>query len=324
MERPGHVKASVIIPAYNAGRWLPETLQSVAIQGYPDTEVIIVDDGSTDNTAGYVAQTWPKYTLIRTENKGVSHARNLGASSATGDFIQFLDADDILVPGKLVRQVQMLVAQPGTDIVYSNWQRLEEKEDGQFILGEKIERTIEEIDTDPEVAFFSSMWGPTGSYLYRREFLRKVGEWKTWLPVVQDARFAWDCARAGARWAHDQHIGVLYRQHRSGSVSTRSKLAFLKDSWANSQDMTRIWSLEGSLQGLRKAAVLKSYHHLARGFFEVDKALFDESWAKLLKLDPKFRPAGTVLPMLTFLFGPHQAERIALCYRRLKCLAGIS
>lgn len=318
------MKVSVIIPSYNARRWLPETLASVAAQNMDGMEVIIVDDGSTDDTAAYVAEEWPQYTLIRTENRGVSHARNLGSATATGDFIQFLDADDLLLPGKLARQVRMLEARPEADIVYCNWQRLAEQADGSFAMAEKIERTIEEVNPDPQLAFFSTMWGPTGSYLYRREFLPRVGEWKAWLPVVQDARFAWDCARAGAKWAHDPQTGVLYRQHRAGSVSTRSRLAFLQDCWANSQDMARIWQAEGSLHGERRKAVLASYHHIARDFFEIDKRRFEEIWAALLELDPHFRPKGALLPVLNSIVGHRNTEFVALCYRRLKRLAGLS
>ena len=311
---------SIIIPAYNAVRWLPETLQSVADQGQPDAEVIIVDDGSTDSTAAYLSKEWPQHQLIRTENQGVSHARNLGLSQATGDVIQFLDADDLLMPGKIASGLQMLAAQPGLDIVYTNWKRYAERADGQFERGELVERKYQDIAQDPELAFFSTMWCPTGAYLYRRSFLEKAGEWKVWLPVVQDARFAWDCARAGARWGHDPRIGVLYRQHRSGSVSTRSRKAFLKDCWANTLDIERIWSSDGRLTGERRQMIVQSCSSLARGFYEFDKSTFEEVYAHLLSLKPDFRPQGNALPFLSSLFGYRNAEGLALCFRRLKRL----
>ncbi|MDB6118650.1 MAG: putative glycosyl transferase [Verrucomicrobiaceae bacterium] len=313
-------QVSIIIPAYNAERWLPETLESVAAQEIADLEVIIVNDGSTDGTAAYVEKQWPQHRLISTANKGVSHARNLGTSLATGEFVQYLDADDLLAPGKLARQISILIAEPEIDVVYSNWQRLIQHENGVFASGEKVERTIGEVDPDPQLAFFSAFWCPTAAYLYRRHFLSKVGEWKEWLPVAQDARFAWDCARAGARWRHDPHIGVLYRQHHTGSVSTRSRLAFLKDCWANTLDIERIWIAEGTFKEGRRAAILGSCENLARAFFELDQALFEEVYAHMIALDPAFRPTGTVLPLLTSLLGYRKAETIALFYRRLKRL----
>ncbi len=318
------MKVSVVIPAYNAERWLPETLESVAAQNMDDMEVIIVDDGSTDGTAAYVERQWPQFKLTRTANQGVSHARNLGTSLATGDFVQHLDADDVLMPGKISRQAQLLAAEPDVDVVYSNWQRLKQRADGEFERGDRVERTIASVNADPQLAFFSTMWCPTGAYLYRREFLSKAGEWKAWLPVVQDARFAWDCARAGARWSHDPHIGVLYRQHREGSISTRSRLAFLKDCWANTRDMEGIWNAEGSLQGERREAVLNTCRSLARSFYEADRILFEEVHAHLLELDPCFRPEGVLFPLLSSLLGYRNAEGIALCCRRLKRRLGKS
>ena len=315
---------SVIIPAYNAERWLPETLQSVAAQNVRDMEVIIVDDGSTDHTAAYVEGQWPQFKLVRTANKGVSHARNLGTSLATGEFVQHLDADDVLTPGKIVREMQMLIAQPDSDVIYSNWQRLMQRTDGSFEHGDKVERTIGQVHSDPQLAFFSTMWCPTGAYLYRREFLRRAGDWKPWLPVVQDARFAWDCARAGARWIHDPHIGVLYRQHRVGSISTRNRLAFLQDCWANTLDIERVWDAECSLHGERREAIFNTCRNLARGLYEVDKPLFEAVYAHLLELDPHFRPEGVILPLLSSLLGYRNAEGLALCCRRAKRLVGIS
>ncbi|MDB6139805.1 MAG: glycosyl transferase family 2, partial [Verrucomicrobiaceae bacterium] len=213
---------SVVIPAYNAERWLPETLESVASQDWPNLEVIVVDDGSTDGTAALVTNRWPAIRLIRTENKGVSHARNAGMAAATGELIQFLDADDLLSPGKLARHAKMLCGNHNADAVYSNWQRLTEGKDGTFAAAETVERTLDDVHPDPQVAFFSSLWCPTGAYLYRRAFLQASSvQWSPALPVIQDVRFVIDCARAGARWLHDPEISVLYRQHQGGSISTR-------------------------------------------------------------------------------------------------------
>ena len=312
------MSVSVIIPAYNAERWLPETLKSVLEQGVHPMEVIIVDDGSTDSTPTYVLKDWPQYTLIRTENCGVSHARNLGMAKARGDFIQFLDADDLLEPGKIRRQLDILLSCPDADVVYSNWQRLVEAKSGMFIREEVILRTIEDIDADPEIAFFDSMWCPTGAYLYRRSFLAKVGEWKSWLPVIQDARFAWDCARAGARWAHDEAVSTLYRQHSTGSVSTRSRVAFLKDCWANTDDIKRIWEEDGTLTGKRFEVMQKAYHHLARNFFEVDKVSFANVRAQLLKMNPNFQPPERLLRCFTAALGYEAAEQTAAWYRKAK------
>lgn len=109
---------SVVIPAYNAARWIEETLQSVFAQDYPDYEVIVVDDGSTDNTAEVVAR-FPQVRCIRKPNGGQASARNVGIRAAQGHYIAFLDADDIWLPDKLRVQMERL-QKTGLAWVYSD------------------------------------------------------------------------------------------------------------------------------------------------------------------------------------------------------------
>jgi len=113
---------SVIIPAYNYGRFLSETLDSVLRQSYDDFECIIVDNGSTDNTSDiilpYLQDTRFKY--IKQENLGVSVARNVGLKQAKGEYILFLDADDLIEKDKLKASVSYLMKHKDCDLVYSN------------------------------------------------------------------------------------------------------------------------------------------------------------------------------------------------------------
>jgi glycosyltransferase involved in cell wall biosynthesis len=312
---------SIIIPAFNARRWLPATLASVASQEGVEWEVIIVDDGSTDGTADYVEKEWPRFRLIRTENFGVSHARNLGTSTAVGEFIQYLDADDLLLPGKLKRQVRLLSSNPTVDAIYSNWQRLNEQDDGHFLLGEKVCRKFEDIDVDPEIAFFSSMWCPTGAYLFRRSFLNRILPWKDWLPVIQDARFAWDAAAAGARWLHDPDISVLYRQHRSGSVSTTNRRAFLLDCAVNIDDIKVLWDQRGELTPSRREALIGGYENVMRGLYVVDTDAFLRVYQRLLQLEPGYLPSHRGLRWISRFIGYENAERIAQAWRWLKAVS---
>src|SRR5438105_429631 len=97
---------SVVIPCHNASRWIRETLASVVAQNHDGLQIIVVDDGSTDDSAAIVDREFSDATLIRTPNRGASHARNTGTEAAFGDFIQYLDADDLLAPGKLAAQIR--------------------------------------------------------------------------------------------------------------------------------------------------------------------------------------------------------------------------
>ena len=112
---------SVIIPTYNGSRFIKETVQSVIGQTYPNIEIIIVDDGSTDNTPDIVKSiNDPRLIHIRQANSGVSMARNHGIDISHGDYIAFLDHDDVWLPHKLERQLQLFKEDPNIAMVYSD------------------------------------------------------------------------------------------------------------------------------------------------------------------------------------------------------------
>lgn len=114
---------SVIIPAYNAAAWISESLDSVLRQTYADWEIIVVDDGSTDNTTevveSYSAQDERIRLLTQAVNRGPSTARNIGMLAARGDYIAFLDADDLWLPAKLEKQVASLKTKQDVGACYT-------------------------------------------------------------------------------------------------------------------------------------------------------------------------------------------------------------
>lgn len=114
---------SVIIPCYNYGHFLPETLNSISRQTLQDWECLIVDDGSTDNTAEVVAeytQNDSRFCYIYQENAGPSVARNNGIRQSKGEFIQLLDSDDLIQSSKLEFQVTLLQQKSEVDIIYGD------------------------------------------------------------------------------------------------------------------------------------------------------------------------------------------------------------
>ena len=127
-------KISVIIPVYNASGLLPDCLQSIALQTWTDLEVLLVDDGSTDDSAGICRSFCEKdsrFRLLQKENGGVSSARNLGLKEASGDYIAFVDADDWLCPGMLEHQADCL-EKDGSDMAMCGFQEAGEAERKQF------------------------------------------------------------------------------------------------------------------------------------------------------------------------------------------------
>jgi glycosyltransferase involved in cell wall biosynthesis len=136
------LKFSVIIPAYNAERYIAQAIKSCLNQTYPPHEIIVVDDASTDGTAA-VAESFPSpVRLIRlTENLGVSVARNRGVEASTGDWIAFLDADDWFLPEKLERQQCCALENKEAVLIYTAARILAadgSQRDGRFVTPTKL------------------------------------------------------------------------------------------------------------------------------------------------------------------------------------------
>src|SRR5215212_1699019 len=102
---------SVVIPCYNQAHFLGEAIESVLAQSYPNFEIVVVDDGSTDDTSE-VAAYYPGVRLVRQENKGLSGARNVGLARSEGEYLVFLDADDRLLHEALEAHLEHLKANP--------------------------------------------------------------------------------------------------------------------------------------------------------------------------------------------------------------------
>ncbi|MBN2396109.1 MAG: glycosyltransferase [Candidatus Atribacteria bacterium] len=113
-------KLSIIIPTYNCSLFLPEAIDSVLEQTFQDYEIIVIDDGSTDETEVVISRYGSNIVYIKQENLGPSAARNRGLNIAIGEYIVFLDADDILLPAKLEMQVSFLDHNQDVDVVYSD------------------------------------------------------------------------------------------------------------------------------------------------------------------------------------------------------------
>jgi glycosyltransferase involved in cell wall biosynthesis len=116
---------SVVIPCFNQGHYLREALQSVLAQTLPPAEIVVVDDGSTDNTAA-IAREYSKVRCIHQRNRGLASARNAGAAHTTGEHIVFLDADDRLKPDALAIGVRELVAHPTCALVWGRCVRIDQ------------------------------------------------------------------------------------------------------------------------------------------------------------------------------------------------------
>jgi glycosyltransferase involved in cell wall biosynthesis len=112
---------SVIIPAYNAEKFLSDALESIKNQSYPVQEIIVVDDGSTDGTAELV-KNYPYVTYVYQHNQGTATALNTAVTKARGNIFAFLDADDVWLPDKLLKQIAVMHTDESVELVFTNLQ----------------------------------------------------------------------------------------------------------------------------------------------------------------------------------------------------------
>ena len=121
-------RVSVVIPTYNCEQFLDRTIDSALRQTYQDFEIIVVDDGSTDGTQSLVAGYGKAVRYVYQPNQGASAARNTALSQASGEFIAYLDADDLWLPEKLARQVEFLDAHPACGFVHTEVSVIDEQD----------------------------------------------------------------------------------------------------------------------------------------------------------------------------------------------------
>ncbi|WP_170234042.1 glycosyltransferase [Segetibacter aerophilus] len=179
---------SIIVPCYNQGRYLPETIGSVRSQTFSDWEIIIIDDGSSDietkELLGNLNE--PKVKIIHTENRGVAAARNTGIESAKGKYILPLDADDLIGKDYLKEAVACLAADIELKVVYSN---------AKYFGDEKGLISLEDYDPKKMLRqnlifctalFRKSHWLKCGGY--DEEFLTGWEDWEFWLRLINSER----------------------------------------------------------------------------------------------------------------------------------------
>ena len=255
---------SIIIPAYNQGHYLGAALRSVLSQTFHDYEAIVVDDGSTDDTPQVAgAFTDPRIRYARQDNRGLSGARNAGIRQATGEFISFLDSDDLFLPEKLALMVEALRAQPRYGMVAGQ----------AIIIDEHGHPTGKRFTTMlPEDGAQLLLWNPlhVGSVLVRRVWLDRAGLFDETLRSYEDWDMWLRLARAGCRFGWVDQPVSLYRFHRgqmtrNGEQMTQATFAVLDKvfgdpnlpaSWAAMRD--RAYA-NGHLRAAAQAYQAKAY-----------------------------------------------------------------
>ncbi len=255
---------AVVTPCYNAAATLAATLESALAQDVA-ADIVVVDDGSTDGSLAVARAFEPRVRVTTGPNRGVSAARNTGIAITRAPWLVFLDADDLLAPGTLARRIAT-AQESRADVVVCDWEDFADD-------APCVPRTLDwpAMGEDAERAIASHVWATTAALMYRRTLVEKVGGFRADLPVIQDARFMFDAARAGARFAHDAHVGAFYRIV-AGSLSRRAPVRFWRDVLTNARQIEALWRTAEALSPARRRTLLAIYDQAARGLFAAGDA----------------------------------------------------
>lgn len=271
---------SVVIPAYNATRTLAATVQSALAQTVSDLEVIIVDDGSRDDTLAVARSIQdPRVKVLTQANGGAAAARNTGISAAIGKYIALLDADDLWLPEKLERQLEILETVPTIEAVQC----------GAYFVDDQLNLLSVQHCTDTgealvETLLFQNLPAFLSALVVRRDRLIEVGMFDTELEILEE----WDMALKMSRYCGMRSVKeplVLYRvhpgnRHRNVDIHIQPGLLVLERLFAET-------SLELEIRRRRRQAYGTFYRTLAGGYFNNKQYSAFAKWAaKSLVQDP--------------------------------------
>ena len=326
---------SVVIPAYNAARFIAETLASVKVQTFGDFDVIVVDDGSSDETAEIV-RAWASAVsfpvrLIQQPNAGVSAARNTGWRAATADWIQFLDADDFIHPAKLALQYAACEGAPsGVAYVTSDWNEVQitpsERRDIRHVDCRSLPDTPSEIEI---LALCPKL--TLGAHLFRTADVARIDGFDTALKVDEDLEFFLKLARLDVRQHYAPADAPLFTarqqvERRLGEGAFKYSAVdagnqfvgnVLRVCDADRDAANRLWpDARTSLDGR-----LTLYMRLMCRY---DRAVFRQRLGELEARLGRFLPTNPgYLRKLSKVIGFERAEDVAAVYRRAKTVVGL-
>lgn len=211
---------SIIIPSYNSGLLLPESIESCLKQSYKPSEIIVVNDGSEDNTDGVISAFRGRIRYVKQGNQGVARARNRGAEMATGDWLLFLDADDILYPHALSHLAECAAGSPH-GVIFGITR--------QYRNGELIKRYNKIIEGPPPQPargnFLKSLIVTPGAAMVKAEIFKRANGFKSTLAPSEDRHFWLKCGVMTSFKACDKDV-VLKRQQKNSASNDRNRMIY--------------------------------------------------------------------------------------------------
>jgi glycosyltransferase involved in cell wall biosynthesis len=250
---PRHPLVSVVIPAYNAESFIDDALRSVLGQTYANLEIIVVDDASTDRTSARIAAYAPRVHCIRDAHSlgSASAPRNTGIGHCTGEYITFLDADDILLPDRIEKQVEFLSSHPEVELVFSDYRNFSSTGPADRSHFQTCLRLQQMLGDTPTLVLTSAEatallaqenFGISGSFMIRETILKLETGFEPMLRACEDFHFYFRVARHGQVGVINE-VGMLRRLHEDNMTSNPLRMlsegirsrTFLRDSENNSR-----------------------------------------------------------------------------------------
>ncbi len=283
---------SVLIPCYNAASTIGETLTSVLAQTWPHIEIIVVDDGSSDESAA-VAATFggDKIRILCQANRGQTAALNVALRCARGEFVQYIDADDLISPDKIALQMQRLTAEPDC-VASAEWGRFRHRAQDARFEPETVWRDLAPLDwlagarARGADMMFPALW------LMPMALVRRIGPWREDLTLNNDAEYFTRALLAARRVLFCPGARCYYRSGSPSSLSGRKSPA----AWASQFQVldlceSHVLAREDS-ERIRRGFAL-SWRHLAHGAYPYDSALAERALARAAQLhDIRVAPDG--------------------------------
>ena len=301
---------SVIIPCYNRAELVGDTLRCLLGQTLPPREIIVVDDGSTDDSAEVVRTFGRKVSLIKQENRGPGAARNAGLKAATGRYIQFFDSDDLASPNKFEIQVAALESSEA-DFAYCPWVRA--RIDGTDLTFDgPVLQAGPVPDWKPMLEWQLGPWCLVfQNCLFRREAVERAGWFRTDLMPTEDSELFVRILLAGAKPTFTGDCLVFYRVHEYHQITASGVSEQRRsDDWSRYMEIVgqEVESRLGDMHpSTRREIVLSIYRHIRacrrRGWVP---PLTDGAFTRLMNSYPRLGLLGTDL-----------ADRLSRKLRRL-------
>ena len=282
---------SILIPCHNAEKWVAEAIASSLAQTWPEKEVLVVDDGSTDQSLQVIRSFGDRIHWETGPNRGGNVARNRLLKLARGEWLQYLDADDYLLPEKIERQIEFLASHPKQDVVYGPmimeyWSHRESRHEIRPIPKPH----------DPWILLARCYLPQTGAHLWRKQVVTDVGGWRQDLPCFQDYELYLRLMMAGKRFAYCEHGGAVYRQWGEHTVSKRDKKEMRRRRLEIEQSTEDFLLQRNELTNERRWAINQSRFEIARIAWRYERQEALAIMEVIRRSQPDFIPAGDAAP----------------------------